>query len=60
MNKKSLIVLFISVSIAIIFFYVNNKNPDLIKSSNFQNLNSLLNKIYNNNENKKVNNEKKQ
>ena len=57
MNKKPLIILFISVSIAIIFFYVNNKDPELIKSSNFSKLNSLLNKIYNN-ENKKVNNEK--
>jgi hypothetical protein len=59
MNKKPLIILFISVSIAIIFFYVNNKDPELIKSSNFSKLNSLLNKIYNN-ENKKVNNEKLQ
>ena len=58
MNKKSLIILFLSVSIAIIFFYVNNKDPDLIKSSNFNKLNSLLNKVYNNNENKKVNKEK--
>ena len=49
MNKKSLIILFLSVSIAIIFFYVNNKDPDLIKSSNFNKLNSLLNKVYNNN-----------
>ena len=58
MNKKSLIILFLSVSIAIIFFYVNNKDSDLIKSSNFNKLNSLLNKVYNNNENKKVNKEK--
>ena len=54
MNKKALIILFLSVGVAVIFIYVNNNNPDLIKSSNnFNKLNSLLNKIYTNNEKNK-------
>ena len=54
MNKKPLIILFLSVGIAVIFIYVSNNNPDLIKSSNnFKKLNSLLNKIYTNNEKNK-------
>ena len=60
MNKKPLIILFLSVGIAVIFIYVSNNNPDLIKSSNnFKKLNSLLNKIYTNNEKNKENKEKK-
>ena len=54
MNKKPLIILFLSVGIAVIFIYVSKNKHDLIKSSNnFKKLNSLLNKIYTNNEKNK-------